>query len=480
MEKDWQAVAAARKRLQAVGLLGSRIAVIQGDPASVALPSYFADLVVSGRGVTEEATDVPKDTAGHVLRPCGGKSCLGRAGAMQVAVRGPLEGAGWWTHQYCDTANTLCSTETLAKAPLRMLWFRDVDFIMPSRHGRGPAPLVRDGRMFMEGINGVRAVNLYNGRPLWTYEIPDILLKYHQEHLTGVANTQSNFCLGDDCLFIHKGDVCLALDLATGEKRADIPTPKRADGSPGTWGYIAYRDGVLYGTLANTSHQMRFGYLRSDMKDLNTESHAFFAMDPKTATVLWRYQAKDSIRHNAIAVGEDRVYLIDRPIAPLDDYKTYPVRAKRKAEPAKDKKGNTKPTKHEPGTLLAIDRKSGKTVWTSSEPAFGTVLALSEPHDAILMAYQPTRFSLDSDVGGRMAVYRASTGTQLWDAQADYRSRVIISDSTIYAEPGAWDLLTARTEGLLAETFLRLRNHLRQSQPAPVPFRDPLLLRSRR
>ena len=180
----------------------------------------------------------------------------------------PLQGAGSWTHQYCDTANSLCSTEKRVKAPLRMLWFRDVDFTMPSRHGRGPAPLVRDGRMFMEGINGVRAVNLYNGRPLWTCEIPGILVKYHQEHLTGAANTQSNFCLGEECLYIHKGDVCLALDLATGEKWAEFPAPKRKDGKPGTWGYLAWRDGTLYGTLANTSHQMRFGYLRSDMQGL--------------------------------------------------------------------------------------------------------------------------------------------------------------------------------------------------------------------
>ena len=55
-----------------------------------------------------------------------------------------------------------------------------------------------------------------------------------------------------------------------------------------------------------------------------------------------------------------------------------------------------------------------------------------------------------------MAGYRASTGAKLWDIEAAYRSRPIINDAFIYAEPGdksaklpivptgKWDLLTGR------------------------------------
>ena len=58
------------------------------------------------------------------------------------------------------------------------------------------------------------------------------------------------------------------------------------------------------------------------------------------------------------------------------------------------------------------------------------------------MAYQDTRFKLVSEVGGRMSAFRASNGKRLWDIEASYASRPILNDSTIYAQPGAWDLHT--------------------------------------
>ena len=44
------------------------------------------------------------------------------------------------------------------------------------------------------------------------------------------------------------------------------------------------------------------------------------------------------------------------------------------------------------------------------------MLALSPTHDVLLMCYQPTRFKLPSEVGGRLAGIRASSGERLWDA----------------------------------------------------------------
>ena len=39
---------------------------------------------------------------------------------------------------------------------------------------------------------------------------------------------------------------------------------------------------------------------------------------------------------------------------------------------------------------------------------------------------------------------RASDGTRLWDIEAKYKSRPILNEEALYAEPGKWDLLTGQ------------------------------------
>jgi hypothetical protein len=96
------------------------------------------------------------------------------------------------------------------------------------------------------------------------------------------------------------------------------------------------------------------------------------------------------------------------------------------------------------GMLVALNMDNGEVRWKSSDNIYGTMLVVSQKYDVLLMAYQDTRFKLISEVGGRMAAFRASTGKRLWDVEARYASRPILNDSTIYAQPGAWDLITGR------------------------------------
>ncbi|NQT17182.1 MAG: PQQ-binding-like beta-propeller repeat protein, partial [Planctomycetes bacterium] len=169
VDPDPKNVAVARKRLCDAGLYGVRVTVHQGDPAATSYPNHFANLVVSARSLSEGAGAVAETEVQRLQRPYGGVACLGKPGAMKKSIRGPLEGAGSWTHQYCNPANTNCSSDERVKGPLGMLWFNDLNFAMPSRHGRGHAPLVLDGRLFVEGLNGLRCVDPYNGRTLWEY-----------------------------------------------------------------------------------------------------------------------------------------------------------------------------------------------------------------------------------------------------------------------------------------------------------------------
>jgi outer membrane protein assembly factor BamB len=453
-------VAAARRTLDAAGRYGVQVTVHQAEPTamphlnigsqpvdrdsapiparcgSTALaaaqpPDGVADLVVSGRSVLDGAEAAPERGLTHFLRPHGGVLCLGRPGALRQSTRGPLAGVGSWTHQYAGPANTVCSDDACLKAPLRMRWFRDTDLVMPSRHGRGPAPLVADGRMFVAGIDALRAVNIYNGTVLWEVPLPKMLAAYHQDHLTGVAATGSNLCLGTERLFLHTGTRCLSLDVKTGAQVAEFAAPATSDGTPGRWGYIAWKDGVLFGSVADERHVVNESWSayrgKLDMTRLLSESVLLFALDARTGRRLWTFTPQHSIRHNAIALGPGRVYLIDRPLAAGDTPAGDPAKAK---------------APHPTGRLVCLDARTGRVLWEDGRDIFGTLLAVSEPHGVLVMSYQPTSFRLASERGGRLAGFRTSDGTRLWDIEAKYRSRPVLIGGAVYAEPGKLDVLT--------------------------------------
>jgi len=253
--------------------------------------------------------------------------------------------------------------------------------------------------------------------------------------------TGGNFCVAGDSVFLRSENRCQRLDAATGKILATYTAPAAGDGTAADWGYLACEDGVLYGSLANPQHIVRHGYLRADdeMQQQFSESSALFALDAETGNLRWRYDAAASIRHNAIAIGGGRVFLVDRPLAEGDLLvRAVPSTAKPAAPAAA----------HAPGTLVVLDAKTGGQLWKADEDVFGTMLIYSRPHDLLLMCYQATRFKLPSEVGGRLAVYRASSGQRLWMQEAKYETRPLLNAGTIIAYPSAVDLLTGESKPL--------------------------------
>ncbi len=423
IEPDPALFAKTRAMLDRAGLWGERVIVLNRDPAATGLPDYIATVVVSGRSMLDAAAaTMPFAEARRIQRPYGGVVCTGAIGKVRAAVRGPLAGAGVWTHQYADAGNSLCSTDTLAKGPLTMAWFRDIDIELPNRHRRGPSPLFDAGRLFCAGRQEVLAVDAYNGRELWRFAVKDLL-----SLLTGygVTTTGSVFCLGDGKLFVRKAGKCYCLDVATGKLLRTFVVP---DASDSAWGYLAYSDGRLYGSEADTAYVLPDR--RGGSPDHLTESRTVFAMDPKTGAVLWQYESSDSIRHNAIAIDDRSVYLIDRqrfrPDLRADSYRA-------------EKGALTPPT----GTLVALDKATGEVRWRNTENIFGTTLSVSDAHDTLVMAYQYTFLKLPSERRDRMAAFNSLTGRIRWDKRLrNRRSRPLINGKRLYRDGEAWDLLT--------------------------------------
>jgi len=113
-----------------------------------------------------------------------------------------------------------------------------------------------------------------------------------------------------------------------------------------------------------------------------------------------------------------------------------------------------KPGDHATGTLVALNAKTGNVKWQSTKRIWGTQLALSTQHHALLMSYQGMRhkfFRLPTEVGGRLAAFDSRTGKRLWDREAVYESRPLINNRTLYAQGGAWDLLDGSTRPFALE-----------------------------
>lgn len=430
VDNDLENVRKVRRRFYAAGLLGSRVAVIHRDLDKTGLPDYFANLVVSSRSLLASAAMALAE-AERVQKPYDGVLVSGSSSDMKMTIRPALAGSGSWTHQYANPGNTLCSDDDLVKGVLSILWYKDVAFALPQRHGRPPSPLFKDGRLIHGGIDGLIAVDAYNGHTLWTYEIKDFLTAYDTEQLMGTSGTGGNVCLGDEHVYARHGNVCYKIFAQTGRLSRTYTLPGGTEKD--RWGFIAYADGILFGSFSNPNHIVlkRWGRSTAAMPSLLTESHTFFAIDAESGKLLWQYKAKHSIRHNAIAIGPTNVYLIDRPLAVID------TRYFGKEEEA---------PRHEPGTLIAFDRNTGKVAWDNSDNIYGTVLILSPRHNSLLMCYQPQhKWKLPSEKpteATNMALFDIAGGSRIWDRQIPYTMRPIVNDDKICLSNGCWDLMT--------------------------------------
>ena len=436
IEKDPAAVDRARQMLDDAGVYGSRVTILPGVLEAGRFPQYFANLVVSSAYLDNpSAAAIDVQLLEKVQRPHGGVICLGSRGSMEPRRRGSLPDAGIWTHQNSNCANTLCSDDALVRGPLEVAWYRDGVLEIPDRHAQGPAPLYNRGVLVVEGVHGICGMDAYNGHTRWIYPIENILADWDGvHHDVGVGDCGSNFCLSDEAVFVRTDDRCLKIDLATGRLAAEFKTPVGEDAVDRNWGYIACADGLLFGSVLNEEHTVSPRY--DDIR-MRTESVLLFALDAETGEIKWRYKPEHSLRNNAIAVADGKVYLIDRPLA-LADRITEPV-------PNGKHRDLLQPGDQPGGILVALDARSGEVLWKTDQEIFGTQLAVSSRHAVLLMYYQAVKhsfFKLPSEIGGRLAAFRVTDGTRMWDRAAEYKTRPIINDDVIYAEGGAWQLTT--------------------------------------
>lgn len=435
VEPDAKLAEAARLRIATAGFYGTRISISIAPLEATHFPKQFANLIIVPRDAKLASGKTVQADMRRIRRPYTGMIASFADGMVKIDKAKALAGAGNWTHQNGSAANTLCSDDEVVRGKLSMFWFRDVEFEVANRHGQGPAPLISQGYMVVSGVNGLCCLDAYNGRRLWDFDVRGLLADFDGiHHDVGIGDTGGPFCIGGDSVYVKSGPRCLRIDLATGKLVREFKTPVAADGENRNWGFLAFENGTLFGSVENFEHKVSPRY---QLTNLRTESVLFFAFDLATGHVKWQYKPDGSIRHNSIAIAGERVYLIDRPI----------VEADRVTNPRRDGKAAPRLTHNDvpPGKLIAFDSVSGEILWKNEDDIWGTQLAVSAKHSVLLMNYKAVKhnfFELPSEVGGRLAGFDIKSGERLWEQVAKYQTRPLINDDTIYAEGGAWDLKT--------------------------------------
>ena len=275
LENDAAKIHSMRRRLSDAHLYGSRVAIMQGDSASVSIAPYLAELVVVEESAMADLLADPASirTIFSWLRPYGGVAWLPvppdrldafaqtvqqadlenaelafSGGVARLTRAGALPDAGDWTHQYGNPANTVVSKEARVKTPLGLLWFggSSNSNILP-RHGHGPSQQVVGGRLYIEGPDVIRAMDVYTGRVLWEKTLPDIGVFYDNlSHQPGANAIGSNYVSVQDGIYIAYGQTCLRLDPATGALLSQFTLPPLVEnGPPPRWGFLAVYEDVL-------------------------------------------------------------------------------------------------------------------------------------------------------------------------------------------------------------------------------------------
>ncbi|MHB9029394.1 MAG: malectin domain-containing carbohydrate-binding protein, partial [Candidatus Latescibacterota bacterium] len=472
---DRSRVEALRRQFDRVGLAGGTIAVFAGDFQTFDTPQYMSSLTILNAPILPAG--LQKDALNRLfqsLRPYGGtlllpysaeaerlvQSLLSGAGFPGAKLKksgnhlllvreGPLPGAGVWTHNLGDVANTAKSDDQLVKLPLGILWFggsSNLD-VLP-RHGHGPSEQVVGGRLFIEGVNCLNARDVYTGRVLWkamlhdldnyevyydeTYRETPTSTAYNQVHIPGANARGTNFVATEDRVYVVQRDGCHVLDPGTGKTLAVFSLPPdttRAKGYRPEWGYIGvYRDYLIAGQdfVPFTEILAKGKNERTPFEEFDrVASRSMVVMNRLTGKVLWKVDSRVGFLHNGTAAGNGRLYVLDKYPPHIEDLYT--------------RRGKTAPA---PGRLLAFDIATGKVAWEMKENAFGSFLACSEEHDLLIQSMRPSRDMVLGETGKRMMALKGSDGTVAWDKTVEYRTFPIIHNRRIISESGALDLLT--------------------------------------
>ena len=447
--RDADRAAAMRRALVKEGAYGLRIAVRSWTGGSQ-WPAGVADLVVAPPDVKLSPED--RRALKRLVRPDGGTLWLPEkmpteapsAAGDRVVIDGTAyrrwrrpapAGSSDWTHLYGRPDNTSFTGETLGGATsveqFRVQWIGlPGPRAQPDRTGRKPSPLAAGGRLYVQGLDRIAALNAYNGTVLWGIELPGL-------NRFNLPRDCSNWCADERRLYVALRDRCIVIDGARGElvRTVRLPSKDRSDDSF-AWGYVARAGRMLFGTAVRSDAPFRdywgkFGWYdaRSGPETEYVCGDRLFAFDSTTFVPQWRYE-RGVILHPTITITDDTVYFAEC----LDPaIKSQPVR----------RLGSDRLWPHL--VLVALDRHTGKMrwerPWTGPQGKVAFFVAAASDRVVTTASHDKVVTTIAVDAATGKPVWEATTG---WpEGKGDHGkalARPAIVGDRVFVRPDVFEL----------------------------------------
>ncbi len=481
VEPDAEKATKLRGTYEAAGVHAIRLTVVHAPLEAIPFANYFANLIVSESQIAGGEMPCGPQHLARFLKPCGGVALLAQqaseessatsewlVGMLQVnegelstvgkwswLTRGKLPGAGEWTHQYGDAANSSFTNDQRIRDGLSVLWYGDPGpSAMINRHEAAGAPLSTNGRMFIQGTDKVMAYDAYNGNFLWELENPGALR-------TGVFNNREthNLAANDEYLFMAIRNECQLLEAATGKLAKQFTTPESSDGIARDWAFLAVDGEQLFGT--NTIRRDLEEKMRRRGLTVESQTDALFAYEFQSGELQWTYRG-DNILHTTIALGPDHIFFIDSAITPEQRQELY----RRDKGPLKELTGQAaldaeqEMKELDARRAICLDRRTGAKVWekpvdvtdtTDVSSGGGSLTVIYADGHLLLCGANANGHYWKQFLSGefekrKLLVLDAATGDQLWSKNANYMNRPAVINNQVFAEPWAFDLKTGETK----------------------------------
>jgi outer membrane protein assembly factor BamB len=472
-----------RSLYEKAGVHATRVTVLNLPYEKLPLSNYFANLILSETQLLNGTWPCEPQDVARFLKPCGGVAMarrnLGDTSRTQEAEawltslyklnegelnlnsdlgflrRGKLPGAGEWTHQYGNVANTSMSNDLRVKDGLGVLWYGDPGpSMMINRHEAAGAPLSTNGRMFIQGTDSIMVYDAYNGNFLWSFENPGAIR-------TGVFNNREthNLCANDDSLFMAINDTCQVLDAASGKVVHTFKTPASPDGIDRAWAYVAIDGRQLFGT--STIRKELEEKMRRRGVTVSTQTDGIFAYDIDSKELQWTYRG-ENILHTTIAMSPQHVFFIESTLSSEERQELY-LRDKGELKELTGEaaaKAEEEMKRLDLRKAVCLDRATGNKIWeqavdvtdTTNVSAGGGSLTVIYSDGCLLLCganangHYWKQFLSGEFEKRKLIVLDAPTGKQLWSKNANYMNRPAVIGEYVYAEPWAFELKSGMTK----------------------------------